>query len=138
MPTVRLTSNEAISFDVSAELIGSTRNALRAEVIDHFKEYIDHMLSNDERVRGFMDAFAEQMQDEWGSLRFAENVAQRVNYPYLVDALRNEFVRQLLDDERFRSRMMRAISDATIGVTDEVVERVVATLDGRNNPQADA
>lgn len=136
--TVRITSNEPISFDISAELVGSIRTQLRADVVTQLTAYVDQIMGNDARVQAMMESLVEALRDEWTTTQFASMVADRMNYGYMVDAVRNEFIRHLLDDERFRSRMMRAISDATIGVTDEVVERVVATLDARNNPQADA
>lgn len=136
--TVRLTSNEPISFDISTELVGSIRSQLRADVVTQLTAYVDQIMGNDARVQAMMESLVEALRDEWTTTQFASMVADRMNYGYMVDAVRNEFIRHLLDDERFRSRMMRAISDATIGVTDEVVERVVATLDARNNPQADA
>lgn len=136
--TVRITSNEPISFDISAELVGSIRSQLRADVVTQLTAYVDQIMGNDARVQAMMESLVEALRDEWTTTQFASMVADRMNYGYMVDAVRNEFIRHLLDDERFRSRMMRAISDATIGVTDEVVERVVATLDARNNPQADA
>lgn len=136
--TVRITSNEPISFDISAELVGSIRSQLRADVVTQLTAYVDQIMGNDARIQAMMESIVEALRDEWTTTQFASMVADRMNYGYMVDAVRNEFIRHLLDDERFRSRMMRAISDATIGVTDEVVERVVATLDARSNPQADA
>lgn len=136
--TVRITSNEPISFDISTELVGSIRSQLRADVVTQLTAYVDQIMGNDARIQAMMESIVEALRDEWTTTQFASMVADRMNYGYMVDAVRNEFIRHLLDDERFRSRMMRAISDATIGVTDEVVERVVATLDARNNPQADA
>lgn len=136
--TVRITSNAPISFDISAELVGSIRSQLRADVVTQLTAYVDQIMGNDARVQAMLESLVEALRDEWTTTQFASMVADRMNYSLMVDAVRNEFIRHLLDDERFRSRMMRAISDATIGVTDEVVERVVATLDARNNPQADA
>jgi len=136
--TVRITSNAPISFDISAELVGSIRSQLRADVVTQLTAYVDQIMGNDARVQAMLESLVDALRDEWTTTQFASMVADRMNYGLMVDAVRNEFIRHLLDDERFRSRMMRAISDATIGVTDEVVERVVATLDARNNPQADA
>lgn len=137
--TIRLTSNEPISFDITGEVLATTRTMLRNDLIDYFRAHIAQQLSSTAVVGQLIEELRDNIAREWATNEMASHVAQHVNYGYLVDNMRREFISHLMNDERVRSRIMRAVSDATVGVTNEVVERVLATLDEKTNPQtADA
>lgn len=66
------------------------------------------------------------------------NIANNINYEYIIDRVKSVLATMLVADERFNTLITRGINNATIGVIDETVERVTARLEnhvGENGDQ---
>ena len=64
-------------------------------------------------------------------------VSANLDYSRVIDYARNGVISNLLNDERFSSRLMRLVGDATVGVTNETVERVTAIIESKSNNNSD-
>ena len=60
-----------------------------------------------------------------------------LDYSRVVEYARGGIISNLLNDERFSSRLMRLVGDATVGVTNEAVERVSAIMESKSNNNSD-
>jgi hypothetical protein len=130
--TIRVNGAGTITFDLEPEALSSTRNWLRERLIEHFQSYIDDQLERAGGLEQFREEMLRQARNEIETRQFAARVAQHVNHGYLVQELRTTLVNDLLNDERFRTRMMRVISEATVGLADETTERVIARMEERS------
>lgn len=70
-----------------------------------------------------------------------EMVASAMNYTALaysiVEGHGRELTSDLLTNERFNTRLMRHINDATVGLVNEAVARITAEIDSRDKPAPD-
>jgi len=64
-------------------------------------------------------------------------VSANLDYSRVIDYARSGIISNLLTDERFSSRLMRLVGDATVGVTNETVERVTAIIESKSNNNSD-
>ena len=69
--------------------------------------------------------------------RIAAYVGMNLDYSRVIEYARNGLLNHLHEDERFNNRMMRLIGNATIGVTNEAVERVTALIEAKSNNNSD-
>jgi hypothetical protein len=67
----------------------------------------------------------------------AQYAGMNLDYSRVVDYARGGIISSLLNDERFSSRLMRLVGDATVGVTNETVERVTAIIESKSNNNSD-
>lgn len=78
-----------------------------------------------------------QVLDTIDSEYVAQYAGMNLDYSRVVEYARSGIVSNLLNDERFSSRLMRLVGDATVGVTNETVERVTAIIESKSNNNSD-
>ncbi len=115
--------------DDAHELVTEVYNKLLPHVMSYISTEVQHRLSGSisEIVSDYIDSanIARRISGQGG---FAEMVAQQAS---------REIITTLLEDERFNNRLFRRIGDATIGVTNEAVERVTAIIQAQASSDGD-
>ena len=125
---MRITSRGQVAFEVDAE----TNSAMAILV----REVVGEMLTANVQSL-LIDGITTRIMEEWSSDSLAERVARYIPVQDMVDYLRRDLISHMLSDERFNARMMRTIGDATIGVTNEAVERVTAIIQAQTTTNGD-
>ena len=64
-------------------------------------------------------------------------VSRYIDISTVADYVRRGVISELMGDERFNTRVMRHIGDATIGVTNEAVERITAIIKAQTTTSGD-
>ena len=64
-------------------------------------------------------------------------VSRYIDISTVADYVRRGVISELMGDERFNTRIMRHIGDATIGVTNEAVERITAIIKAQTTTSGD-
>lgn len=108
-------------------------NSIMEQIQPIITERIDYAISQGMRA-GALQKLVDSVD--------TSSVAQQLSYNSdFVNSVANygarDFTRVMLEDERFNNRMFRRIADATVGVTNETVERVVAILQEQKNSDGD-
>ena len=125
---MRLTSRGQVIFEVDAE----TNSAMAMLMREIFTEMLEPHL------RALLVAdIATKVMEHYTSDSLAEQVARYVDVSNIADYARRDVIGHLTQDERFNSRLMRHIGDATVGVTNEVVERVTAIIKSQTTTNGD-
>ena len=125
---MRITSRGQVMFEVDAE----TNSAMAILV----REIVGEMLTANVQSL-LIDGITTKIMEEWSADSLAERVARYIPVPDMVDYLRRDVIGHLTQDERLNSRLMRHIGDATVGVTNEVVERVTAIIKSQTTTNGD-
>lgn len=125
---MRLVSTNAIRFDLDIDSDAVLQHHIRQAVLDglttELKEVIIEQLSQNLMAGIDMNILASYMVNHISLATIAEHA-------------RRDIVSYLLNDERFNSRVMRHIHDATVGVTNETVERVTAVIQSQLQDNSD-
>lgn len=125
---MRITSRGQVMFEVDAETNSAMAILLREIVGEMLTANVQSLL---------IDGITTKIMEEWSSDSLAERVARYIPVPDMVDYLRRDLISHMLSDERFNARLMRTIGDATIGVTNEAVERVTAIIQAQTTTNGD-
>ena len=123
---MRLTTRGAVTFDLTTEAYGAMMMEVRELVLQNITSTMTEFI-----LQRVMESI--QNDSSW-----MENLASNINYNALADYARRGVVSELLGNENFNSRLMRHIGNATIGVTNEAVERVTALIEAKSNNNGDA
>jgi len=97
---------------VQYQITNAINDALTVEIVDRLRERID--------------------MNDLGSI-----VSRYMDISNVADYVRRGVVGELIGDERFNTRIMRHIGDATIGVTNEAVERITAIIKAQTTTSGD-
>lgn len=130
---MRLVTTGQVSLDVEPshyhDLLCALQELLKPHMEDMVKEYLGETISDK-----LVNAVLERLDES----RIAYLITNRGDfYPNFITTNGRAITANLLEDERFNSRMMRRISDATIGVTNEAVERITAIIEAKTNNNSD-
>ena len=123
---MRLTTRGTVTFDLTTEAYGAMMMEVRELVLQNITSTMTEFI-----LQRVMESI--QNDSSW-----MENLASNINYNALADYARRGVVSELLGNENFNSRLMRHIGNATIGVTNEAVERVTALIEAKSNNNGDA
>ena len=97
---------------VQFQITNAINEALTEAIVDRLRERID--------------------MNDLGSI-----VSRYMDVSNVADYVRRGVVGELIGDERFNTRIMRHIGDATIGVTNEAVERITAIIKAQTTTSGD-
>ena len=125
---MRLTTRTAVTFDLTPESYG----AMMMEVRELVLNTVTDQLTND-----VVQRVMANIRATWSESDMLMNIASNLNYGNLAEYARRGVVQELLDNEKFNSRVMRHIGDATVGVATEAVERVTAIIEAKSNNNSD-
>lgn len=125
---MRLTTTGRTSFDLTPESYESMMNEVRMMVKDLMSKHIADDIQS-KVVASLMQTLDQGL--------IAQYVGMNLDYSRVIDYARNGILNQLNEDERFNNRIMRLIGNATIGVTNEAVERVTALIEAKSNNNSD-
>ena len=125
---MRLTTIGRTVFDMSPADHENIMLEVRAMVKDAMSDQIANELQN-EVIRVLLQNIDND--------RIAAYVGMNLDYSRVIEYARNGLLNHLHEDERFNNRMMRLIGNATIGVTNEAVERVTALIEAKSNNNSD-
>ena len=123
---MRLTTRGTVTFDLTTEAYGAMMMEVRELVLQNITSTMTEFI---------LQRVMENIQNDSS---WMENLASNINYNALADYARRGVVSELLGNENFNSRLMRHIGNATIGVTNEAVERVTALIEAKSNNNGDA
>jgi len=100
------------------------------------KEMVQHQITNainEALTEAIVDKLRERIDmNDLGSI-----VSRYMDISTVADYVRRGVVGELIGDERFNTRIMRHIGDATIGVTNEAVERITAIIKAQTTTSGD-
>lgn len=125
---MRLTTAGRTSFDLTPESYESMMNEVRMMVKDLMSNHIA-----DEIQCKVRESLIQRLDAE----HIAQYVGMNLDYSRVIEYARNGILNHLNEDERFNNRIMRLIGNATIGVTNEAVERVTALIEAKSNNNSD-
>jgi len=125
---MRLVTRGPISLEVDPDGYG----AMMAEL----KEMVQYQITNsiNELLR---EEILDKLRERYDMNDLASNVARYMDISNVADYVRRGVVGELIGDERFNTRIMRHIGDATIGVTNEAVERITAIIKAQTTTSGD-
>jgi len=100
------------------------------------KEMVQYQITNainEALTEAIVDKLRERIDmNDLGSI-----VSRYMDISTVADYVRRGVVGELIGDERFNTRIMRHIGDATIGVTNEAVERITAIIKAQTTTSGD-
>lgn len=100
------------------------------------KEMVQYQITNainEALTEAIVDRLRERIDmNDLGSI-----VSRYMDISNVADYVRRGVVGELIGDERFNTRVMRHIGDATIGVTNEAVERITAIIKAQTTTSGD-
>ena len=100
------------------------------------KEMVQYQITNainEALTEATVDKLRERIDmNDLGSI-----VSRYMDISTVADYVRRGVVGELIGDERFNTRIMRHIGDATIGVTNEAVERITAIIKAQTTTSGD-
>lgn len=125
---MRLVTRGPISLEFDPDGYG----AMMAEL----KEMVQYQITNainEALTEAIVDRLRERIDmNDLGSI-----VSRYMDISNVADYVRRGVVGELIGDERFNTRIMRHIGDATIGVTNEAVERITAIIKAQTTTSGD-
>ena len=125
---MRLVTRGPISLEFDPDGYG----AMMAEL----KEMVQYQITNainEALTEAIVDRLRERIDmNDLGSI-----VSRYMDVSNVADYVRRGVVGELIGDERFNTRIMRHIGDATIGVTNEAVERITAIIKAQTTTSGD-
>lgn len=83
------------------------------------------------------EAIVDKLRERIDMNDLASYMSRYVDVSTIADYVRRGVVGELIGDERFNTRIMRHIGDATIGVTNEAVERITAIIKAQTTTSGD-
>ncbi len=115
--------------DDAHELIEEVYNKLLPQVMSYISSEIQHRLSGN---------INDIVSDHIDHANLARRIAGVNGFPQMVaQNAGREITTAVLEDERFNNRLFRRIGEATIGVTNEAVERVTAIIQAQASSDGD-
>lgn len=100
------------------------------------KEMVQYQITNainEALTEAIVDKLRERIDmNDLGSI-----VSRYIDISTVADYVRRGVISELMGDERFNTRVMRHIGDATIGVTNEAVERITAIIKAQTTTSGD-
>ena len=130
----KLMTNEQVEFTVNPVSYTRMIHEITNELKGTLAARMDALIAS-----GIVVSVAELIMDDI-DLReqMLANIANNINYEYVIDRIKSVLATMLVADERFNTLVTRGINNATVGVIDETVERVTARLEnhvGENGDQ---
>lgn len=105
---------------------------MMAELKEMVQSQITHAI-NEALTEAIVDRIRERIDmNDLGAI-----VSRYMDTSTVADYVRRGVVGELIGDERFNTRIMRHIGDATIGVTNEAVERITAIIKAQTTTSGD-
>ena len=125
---MRLVTRGPITLEFDPDNYG----AMMAEL----KEMVQYQITNainEALTEAIVDRLRERIDmNDLGSI-----VSRYIDISTVADYVRRGVISELMGDERFNTRVMRHIGDATIGVTNEAVERITAIIKAQTTTSGD-
>jgi len=125
---MRLTTRGATTFELDPD----SYSKMMVEVRQLVTELLTDQISSD-----LTASITRRVLDTINQEYIAQYAGMNLDYSRVVDYARGGIISSLLNDERFSSRLMRLVGDATVGVTNEAVERVSAIMESKSNNNSD-
>lgn len=125
---MRLVTRGPISLEVDPDGYG----AMMAEL----KEMVQYQITNAIN-ESLNEAILDKLRERYDMNDLASNISRYIDVSNVADYVRRGVVTELIGDERFNTRVMRHIGDATIGVTNEAVERITAIIKAQTTTSGD-
>ena len=125
---MRLTTRGATTFELDPD----SYSKMMVEVRQLVTELLTDQISVD-----MVAAVTRKVLDTVNYEHIAQYAGMNLDYSRVVDYAKSGIISCLLNDERFSSRLMRLVGDATVGVTNETVERVTAIIESKSNNNSD-
>lgn len=125
---MRLTTRGATTFELDPD----SYSKMMMEVRELMAELIATQLSTD-----MIEKVTYQVLKTIDTEHIAQRMAMNLDYSRVIEYARNSLFNRLNADERFNNRVMRLINEATIGVTNEAVERITALIEAKSNNNSD-
>jgi hypothetical protein len=125
---MRLTTRGATTFELDPD----SYSKMMVEVRQLVTELLTDQISTDLTASITCRVLATINQEY-----IAQYAGMNLDYSRVVEYARGGIISNLLNDERFSSRLMRLVGDATVGVTNEAVERVSAIMESKSNNNSD-
>lgn len=130
---MRFTLDNSTSFELTPDDSYALVSQLYDRILPYMTSYITQEIEN--KLSGNVQDIVASLIDEAG---IARRIAARDSFlQSLTSVCSRQITEAMLADERFNNRLFRRISDATIGVTNEAVERVTAIIQAQNNNEGD-
>ncbi len=125
---MKLTSRGAVQFELDPDSYAKMMLEVRELVMTHMVGKLSEEL---------LASITRRVLDTVDYQHLAQYTANNLDYSRVVEYARNGIIGSLLNDERFSSRLRRVVGDATVGVTNETVERVTAIIESNSNNNGD-
>ena len=125
---MRLVTRGPISLEVDPDGYG----LMMAEL----KEMVQYQINNAIQ-EALTEAIVDKLRARIDMNDLASSVSRYLDISNVADYVRRGVVGELIGDERFNTRVMRHIGDATIGVTNEAVERITAIIKAQTTTSGD-
>ena len=125
---MRLTTRGATTFELDPD----SYSKMMVEVRQLVTELLTDQISTD-----LTASITCRVLDTINQEYIAQYAGMNLDYSRVVEYARGGIISNLLNDERFSSRLMRLVGDATVGVTNEAVERVSAIMESKSNNNSD-
>lgn len=125
---MRLVTRGPISLEVDPDGYG----LMMAEL----KEMVQYQINNAIQ-EALSEAILDKLRERYDMNDLASNISRYIDVSNVADYVRRGVVGELIGDERFNTRVMRHIGDATIGVTNEAVERITAIIKAQTTTSGD-
>lgn len=125
---MRLVTRGPISLEVDPDGYGAMMAELKEMVQYQITSAIQETLN---------EAILDRVRERIDMNDLAQNVSRYMDISNVADYVRRGVVGELIGDERFNTRIMRHIGDATIGVTNEAVERITAIIKAQTTTSGD-
>lgn len=125
---MRLVTRGPISLEVDPDGYGAMMAELKEMVQYQITNAINETLS---------EAILDKLRERYDMNDLASNISRYMDVSNVADYVRRGVVAELIGDERFNTRIMRHIGDATIGVTNEAVERITAIIKAQTTTSGD-
>jgi len=117
--SIRIVSEEQIRFDIDIE----SYNRIVREVTSRITASCEQSLSQI-IAQGLSQQVLDNIHENLDMSSICNYVAQHISYSRVVDLCKSELIANLLVDSRFTTLVNRGITNSTIGVINETVERV--------------
>jgi hypothetical protein len=125
---MKLTTRGSTTFELDAD----SYSKMMMEVRQLVTELVTEQISSD-----LTENISQRILNTLDQVYIAQIASMNLDYSRVVEYARSGIIGNLLNDERFSSRLMRLVGDATVGVTNEAVERVSAIMESKSNNNSD-
>lgn len=117
---------------VALEFDPDSYGVMMAELKEMVQIQITHAID-----QAFTEAIVDRLRERIDMNDLGSIVSRYMDISNVADYVRRGVVGELIGDERFNTRIMRHIGDATIGVTNEAVERITAIIKAQTTTSGD-